>query len=164
MQCKIYIFPKKNRDKKEYKQTIFNHKKETFNIHLQIKTNTKIVCFGGSRQDEPLQSKIWMKLWNTILYKYNYNSTQIQLQLITNTITTNNTNPNSLEDRGRVRATSKQDLNDWYIENYEIQNDTTTITTWTTNTNRKVFKLFTSKTVYEKNLLQLNSNCLLSRK
>ena len=99
-----------------------------------------------------------MKLWNTILYKYNYNSTQIQLQLITNTITTNNTNPNSLEDRGRVRATSKQDLNDWYIENYEMQNDTTTITTWTTNTNRKVFKLFTSKTVYEKiyyNLIQI---------
>ena len=87
-----------------------------------------------------------MKLWNTILYKYNYNSTQIQLQLITNTITTNNTNPNSLEDRGRVRATSKQDLNDWYIENYEIQNDTNTITTWTTT--RKVFKLFTRETVY----------------
>ena len=90
----------------------------------------------------------------TIQHKYNYNSLQILLQL--------NTNP--LEDWGRVRATSKQDLNDWYIENYKIQNDTTTITTWTTNTNRKVFKLFTLKTVYEKNLLQLNSNCLLSRK
>ena len=122
-------FPKKNRDKKEYKQTIFNHKKETFNIHLQIKTNTKIVhkdCL------------LWMNHvkarfeWNyeiqyytnttTIQHKYNYKPLQILLQL--------NTNPNSLEDWGRVRATSKQYSNDWwrllnlkwYKYNYNLNN------------------------------------------
>ena len=58
----------------------------------------------------------------TIQHKYNYKPLQILLQL--------NTNPNSLEDWGRVRATSKQDSNDWwrllnlkwYKYNYNLNN------------------------------------------